>query len=68
MTNSELNRAVARATGETIHEVRHRGFVELEELDDTEDELLACFLDWDDVDLHRNVAMIDQRDRHAMLV
>ncbi len=67
MTRSELNQAVARATGETIHEVRHRGFVELAELHDNEDELLSCFLDWDDVDLHRNVAMIGQTDRHVLV-
>ena len=67
MTNSELNRAVARATGETIHEVRHRGFVELQEVDNNEDELLACFLDWDDVDRQRNVAMVEQRSDHALV-
>mgnify|MGYP006969347204 FL=1 len=29
MTDNELNRAVARATGETVSEIRSRGFIPL---------------------------------------
>ncbi len=70
MTSTELNRAVACATGETVHEIRHRGFSPLSEDEPStnEDELLSCFLDWDDVDEHRNVAFIDQKGRSLVAV
>ena len=43
MTDNELNRAVARATGETVSEIRSRGFSPLEPLP-SEPELNPC--DW----------------------
>jgi len=50
MTQAELNRAVAMATGETVAEVKHRGFsladVPLVE-DGPTDEELSRYLDWD---------------------
>ena len=69
MTSAELNRAVACATSETVHEIRHRGFSPVNECESStdEDELLACFLDWDDVDRQRNVAMVEQRSDHALV-
>jgi hypothetical protein len=56
MLQSELNRAVSRATGETVGEIAHRGFVPLTEVPferDPED----LILDWDQVQLERNVAL-----------
>ena len=49
MTQSELNYAVARSTGETIAEIKHLGFT-LADPDDVTfdpepDE--GCYLDWD---------------------
>jgi len=52
MTQSELNRAVARATGEEISEIARRGFQPLE-LEPTEPEDLI--VDWDDVEQQRYV-------------
>ena len=47
MTQSELNRAVARATGEDVSEIAYRGFQPLE-LEPTEPEDLI--VDWDAVE------------------
>ena len=33
MTQSELNRGVARSTGESVSEISRRGFVPIEDLD-----------------------------------
>ena len=74
MTTAEFNRAVADATGETIHEVRHRGFSPLTPMggggfddNDIDNEFIGRFLDWDDVDAHRNVALVEQRGSHALV-
>ena len=59
MTQRELNRAVARATGETVNEISHRGFIPLTTVPqerDPED----LIVDWDQIDLERNVALFEQ--------
>ena len=56
MTQNDLNRAVARQTGETIDTVSRRGFgplVPLPPEPDAED----LILDWDRVQATRNVAL-----------
>lgn len=57
MTQSDLNRAVSRATGESVTTIRRLGFL-LSEPEDTfpdpEDETLGpSVLDWDAVDQRR---------------
>ena len=59
MTQRELNRAVARATGETVNEISHRGFVPLTVFPqerDPED----MIVDWDQLDLERNITFAEQ--------
>ena len=60
MTPRELDRAVARATGESVSEIRRRGFG----LADPSETNLDCerddspqTIDWDDYDLQRNVSI-----------
>jgi len=57
MKQSELNRAVARATGETVATVKRLGFIiadPCEELSTTfEDQLGPEVIDWDALDLVR---------------
>jgi len=64
MTQKELNQLVANATGEDIEEVQHRGFslADPAEIDfDPEPfDLPPQIIDWDEVDLQRNVAIVDQ--------
>ncbi|MCA9052200.1 MAG: hypothetical protein KDA75_00105 [Planctomycetaceae bacterium] len=64
MTRHELNRAVARATGETVSEIRRRGF-SLIDPDQDRFELSpppvdGQMIDWDQHDLERNVPLVDQ--------
>ena len=55
MTQAQLNRAVASATGETISEIRRMGFgladPEAVAFDPAPEE--GRYVDWDDVDQHR---------------
>ena len=56
---SDLDRQVARATGESVTAVHERGFVPLTPFpheNDPED----LIVDWDELDLHRNVSLVDQ--------
>ena len=68
MTQNELNRAVARATGETVAEISRRGFTldappaAITEFD--QDDLPR--IDWDLYDLERNVALVEQRQPLAV--
>ncbi len=57
MTQNDFNRAVARATGETVSEISRRGFQPLD-LEPTEPE--DVIVDWDQVELERNVSIFDQ--------
>lgn len=62
MTQRELDRAVANATGETIAEIQHRGFdVLLVRPAEPEDRIV----DWDALELQRNVAVVEQRQQPA---
>ena len=57
MTQTELNRAIAQATGESVNEIAQRGFVELAAVPferDTED----LIIDWDEVDADRSVSVM----------
>ena len=60
MTQAELNRKVARATGETVAEIRRRGFslVEPDEASiDSEPDVVGRHVDWDEVDAERYALM-----------
>ena len=62
MTQNDLNRAVARQTGETVGTISHRGFGQLSPLSpepDAED----LILDWDHVHASQNVALFPQPGR-----
>ena len=48
MTQRDLNRAVARATGETVHEINRRGFIPLV-ADPAAHERLHRPVAWEDV-------------------
>lgn len=69
MTQRDVNQAVARATGEDLSEIERRGFSIVEpgasELDDepyTEPrDILPLSMNWDEYDLNRNVAVVEQR-------
>ena len=65
MTQDTLDRAVAQATGEDLNEIRRRGFnlvdpVEVD-FDPEPEDLLPEMIDWDQYDLDRNVAIVEQR-------
>jgi hypothetical protein len=52
MTQSQLNRAVARATGECLSTIRHRGFGLLRAIV-SEPEREPLLVDWDALERHR---------------
>lgn len=58
MTQNELNRAVARATGETVSEISYRGFVPLTEMPVERE---PQWIDWDELEEERSVA-VGRRD------
>lgn len=62
MTQKELNQRIAQATGETLSEISRLGFqagmLEVEDIDDLE----PSFVDWDDLELQRNVAFFERRE------
>ena len=64
MTQAELYREVASATGETFSEISRRGFsiadpVEVA-FDPEPDDFQPQMIDWDQVELQRNVPMFPQ--------
>ena len=65
MKQRDLDRAVSAATGEDVRLIRQRGFsvAELgtEQFDPEPDRLPPQMVDWDDVALHRNVPVVEQR-------
>jgi hypothetical protein len=63
MTQAELNRAVAKATGESIREIERRGFALLTA---TPVESEPCELDWDAVQAQRQVSYFTQRGRKQL--
>ena len=65
MNQRELNRAVAKATGETVSEIAHRGFGPLTEVScEREGETV----DWDEQDARRNVCWHPRRKRAPVTV
>ncbi len=57
MKQSELDRAVAHATGETVSTIKQLGFLLADpiDVDDLEaDELGPSIIDWDDLEAQRN--------------
>ena len=64
MTQHELNQMVADATGEDLSEIRNRGFSLADPLEVDFDpepyDLPPQMIDWDEIDLQRNVAIIEQ--------
>ena len=65
MTQMQLEQLVARATGEDIRAIRERGFSVADPLevnfDPEPDNLPPQVVDWDEVDLERNLAVVPQR-------
>lgn len=64
MTQNHLDQLVADATGEDIREIQRRGFSLADPLEADFDpepyDELGQFVDWDEVDLQRNVAIVEQ--------
>ena len=60
MKQSELNRAISKATGETVSEIARRGFVPLTS---QRYECEPLTIDWDELDAERNVTVVSQRTR-----
>ena len=65
MTQSELNRAVAKATGESVSKISQLGFVPLTRLPYEREPLV---IDWDNLDTERNVAIFPRRKRTPVVV
>ena len=65
MSERELYRQVARATGESVNMISSMGFV----LDHShEAEPAPQVIDWDELQSHRRVPLIPQRQRRAAVV
>jgi len=69
MTQTQLEQLVARATGEDIRAIRERGFSVADPLevnfDPEPDNLPPQVVDWDELDLQHNVAVVPPgRGRH----
>jgi hypothetical protein len=60
MTQAELNRAVAYATGETVKTIADMGFGPLRPIPIERDPLVV---DWDDLDAQRRIPVFPQRRR-----
>jgi hypothetical protein len=58
MSQRELDQAVAEATGESLREIRRRGFSIVQPLPDDEPEIYALpqTVDWDALDWRRSSA------------
>ncbi|QDU59573.1 hypothetical protein Pan216_04030 [Planctomycetes bacterium Pan216] len=64
MTQHQLDRLVAQATGEDIREIKHLGFsladpMEID-FDPEPDDFPVRLLDWDNVGLERMIAVVEQ--------
>ncbi len=72
MTQCQLNRAVAKATGETIGTINHMGFSIADPRQVCHDPEPSDFeekiIDWDRYECRRNVPIVPQRSRRAVLV
>jgi len=71
MTQAELNRAVARATGETVTTIRDLGFslADSEEAvhDPDSHDLDAQVVDWDELDTRRSAVFPQQHTQEPAL-
>ena len=65
MNQCELNREVARKTGETVSTIAALGFIPLTGQPFEREPLM---FDWDERDADRNVALIPQRTRSPVVV
>jgi hypothetical protein len=65
MTQSDLNRAVASRTGESVREISRRGFVPLTRVPLEQDSEPLDWLDWDAFDQLRIGILFPQRARPA---
>ena len=63
MTQRDLNRAIARATGEDPAVISRLGFVELRGGPFESD--VPAVVDWDEVDAERGVSVVPQRPRRV---
>ena len=72
MTQTELDRAVARATGESVQRSTRAGFSVADRLivrcDPGPYEAAPRVVDWDQLDADRNVSLFRQRFKPAVLV
>lgn len=67
MTQTELHRAVSRATGDDVETIARRGFSLVEdESPVSEDNLLALIVDWDQLQADRNTAVLPMRGLAAV--
>ena len=69
MTQTQLEQLVAKATGEDIRAIRQRGFSVADpfevDFDPEPDNLPPQMIDWDELELQRNLAVVSQgRVRH----
>jgi hypothetical protein len=63
MHQRDLHRAIAQRTGETISEIARRGFSLADPLDpnlDPEPLDETQYIDWDQLTLEQNIAVVDQ--------
>ena len=65
MTQAELNREIAKKTGETVSTIAAFGFVPLTGQPYEREPLT---IDWDELDADRNVAVFSQRSRIPAVV
>ncbi len=72
MTQCQLNRAVAKATGESVGTINTMGFSIADPRQVCHDPEPSDFeekiIDWDRYDRRRNVPIVPQRSRQAVLV
>jgi hypothetical protein len=64
MTQSQLHRAIARATGESVRTIRHLGFGFLTDDCEGRDPLV---IDWDQHDAMTRYSVFPQRTRQTVL-
>jgi hypothetical protein len=64
MTQYDLETSVATATGEDLCEIRRRGFSIADpwevDFDPEPDDLPPSLVDWDELELQRNIAVVEQ--------
>ena len=67
MSPKHLNEMVAEATGEDLCVIQLRGFSIADPMyvnfDPEPEDLPSLIIDWDEMDLQRNVAVVSQRQR-----